>query len=99
MLLIILGVVLFLVSVTVLRGENPFHKFAGTLRGISFLVIALGVLTSCVKQIDAGYVGVKSLFGKVQNDVLSSGLNFVNPLVDVKQVDVRTLELYHERRA
>jgi regulator of protease activity HflC (stomatin/prohibitin superfamily) len=44
-----------------------------------------------VKQIDAGYVGVKSLFGKVQNDVLRSGLNFVNPLVDVSSVDVRTL--------
>jgi regulator of protease activity HflC (stomatin/prohibitin superfamily) len=50
----------------------------------------LGFLTSSVKQIDAGYVGVKSLFGKVNNNVLSSGLNFVNPLMEVKQLDVRT---------
>jgi regulator of protease activity HflC (stomatin/prohibitin superfamily) len=91
MILIILGIVLFLVSLSVLKSDSPFHKFGGTIRGVSFLVIAIGVLTSCVKQIDAGYVGVKSLFGKVQNEVLRSGLNFVNPLIDVKQVDVRTL--------
>jgi regulator of protease activity HflC (stomatin/prohibitin superfamily) len=41
-------------------------------------------------QIGAGQVGVKSLFGKVQNDVLSSGLHFVNPLVDVKRMDIKT---------
>jgi len=50
----------------------------------------LGFLTSCIKQIDAGQIGVKSLFGKVQDDVLSSGLNLVSPLVDVKSIDVRT---------
>ena len=91
MFLIILGIVLFLVSLSVLKADSPLHKFGGTLRGISFLVMAIGILTACVKQIDAGYVGVKSLFGKVQNDVLRSGLNFVNPLVDVRQLDVRTL--------
>ncbi len=91
MILIILGIVLFLVSLSVTKSESPLQKFGGTLRIVSFLAIAIGVLTACVKQIDAGYVGVKSLFGKVQNDVLRSGLNFVNPLVDVRQVDVRTL--------
>jgi regulator of protease activity HflC (stomatin/prohibitin superfamily) len=35
-------------------------------------------------------VGVKSLFGKVDDDVLTSGLNLVNPLVDVRVVDVKT---------
>lgn len=91
MILIILGIVLFVVSLSVMKSDSPLQKFGGTLRIVSFLAIAIGVLTACVKQIDAGYVGVKSLFGKVQNDVLRSGLNFVNPLVDVRQVDVRTL--------
>jgi regulator of protease activity HflC (stomatin/prohibitin superfamily) len=91
MILIILGIVLFLVSLSVMKTDSPLQKFGGTLRVVSFLAIAIGVLTACVKQIDAGYVGVKSLFGKVQNDVLRSGLNFVNPLVDVRSVDVRTL--------
>jgi regulator of protease activity HflC (stomatin/prohibitin superfamily) len=35
-------------------------------------------------------VGVQSLFGKIQSTVLNSGLNIINPLVDVKDVDVRT---------
>ena len=91
MILIILGIVLFLVSLSVMKSDSPLQKFGGTLRIVSFLAIAIGVLTACVKQIDAGYVGVKSLFGKVQNDVLRSGLNFVNPLVDVRSIDVRTL--------
>jgi regulator of protease activity HflC (stomatin/prohibitin superfamily) len=91
MILIILGIVLFLLSLSLLKADSPLQKFAGTLRIVSFLAIAIGVLTACIKQIDAGYVGVKSLFGKVQNEVLRSGLNFVNPLVDVRSVDVRTL--------
>lgn len=90
MILIILGFVLLLVSLSIMKSESPLHKFAGTLRIVAFLAMAIGVLTSCVKQIDAGFVGVKSLFGKVQNDVLNSGLNFVNPLVEVKQLDART---------
>jgi len=90
MILIILGIVLFMVSLSIMKSDNPFQKFGGTLRIVSFLAIAIGVLISCVKQIDAGFVGVKSLFGKVQNDVLNSGLNFVNPLVEVKQLDART---------
>ena len=91
MILIILGFVLLLVSLSIMKSDSPLQKFASTLRIVAFLAMAIGVLTSCVKQIDAGYVGVKSLFGKVQNDVLRSGLNFVNPLVDVRSVDVRTL--------
>ena len=91
MILIILGIVLLLVSLSIMKSDSPLQKFAGTLRIVAFLAMAIGVLTSCVKQIDAGFVGVKSLFGKVQNEVLRSGLNFVNPLVDVRSVDVRTL--------
>jgi regulator of protease activity HflC (stomatin/prohibitin superfamily) len=42
------------------------------------------------KVIDAGQVGVKTLFGKVENDVLYSGLNVVNPLVEVTNFDTKT---------
>jgi regulator of protease activity HflC (stomatin/prohibitin superfamily) len=33
---------------------------------------------------------VKVLFGKVDEDILTSGLNFVNPVVDVKTLDTKT---------
>jgi regulator of protease activity HflC (stomatin/prohibitin superfamily) len=91
MFLIILGLILLVTGILLSRDEdNPIRKFLPTVRIISIILIVLGFLTSSVKQIDAGYVGVKSLFGKVNNNVLSSGLNFVNPLMEVKQLDVRT---------
>jgi regulator of protease activity HflC (stomatin/prohibitin superfamily) len=43
-----------------------------------------------VIEIDAGKIGVKKLFGKVQQDILRSGLHFVNPLVTIIRMDVRT---------
>jgi regulator of protease activity HflC (stomatin/prohibitin superfamily) len=91
MVLLILGIILLLVSFTAFREGSPFVRFTGILRTISFLMMGIGLLTSCVTQIDAGMVGVKSLFGKVQNDVLKSGLHFVNPLLEIRQMDTRTL--------
>jgi regulator of protease activity HflC (stomatin/prohibitin superfamily) len=41
-------------------------------------------------MIDAGQIGVKVLFGKVQNDVLGSGLHFINPLMEVRSLDIKT---------
>jgi len=56
--------------------------------GIGLMVV--GFATSCFKQIEPGSVGVKVLFGKVQDDVLTSGLHVVNPLLDIKEMDVKT---------
>lgn len=90
MVLFILGIILLAVSFTAFRDGSPFAKFAGVLRTISILLAGIGLLTACVKQIDAGMVGIQSLFGKVQNNVLKSGLHFVNPLLEVRQLDIRT---------
>jgi len=90
MFLIIIGFIVLLVSLALQRAEEPFKKLARTARVIGGVVMAIGILSASFVQIDAGYVGVKSLFGKVQNDVLSPGLNFVNPLVEVKELDTKT---------
>lgn len=90
MFLIFLGFIIFLVSIALLRGQEPLQKIGKGIRVLSFVLIAIGVLSSCFVQIDAGNVGVKSLFGKVQNDVLTSGLHFVNPLVNVREMDIKT---------
>jgi regulator of protease activity HflC (stomatin/prohibitin superfamily) len=42
------------------------------------------------KQIDAGKVGVQSLYGNVQPDILESGLHLINPLLDVTDFDIQT---------
>lgn len=90
MFLLVIGFIILMVSLGLQRGEEPLKKIARVARAVAGVIMILGILTSCFVQIDAGYVGVKSLFGKVQNDVLTSGLNFVNPLVDVKEIDVKT---------
>jgi regulator of protease activity HflC (stomatin/prohibitin superfamily) len=90
MFLIILGIILFVITVTVIKNHPALEKFAGTGRLIALLMIVAGVLTACIKQVDAGEVGVKKLFGSIQNDVLGSGLHFINPLLDVEKVDVKT---------
>src|SRR5678810_147013 len=50
----------------------------------------IGISISCFIQIDAGQVGVKKSSGKVQPDVLESGLHFINPLYEVEKLDVKT---------
>jgi regulator of protease activity HflC (stomatin/prohibitin superfamily) len=89
-LLIILGFILVIAGFSLKDNANPLSKFSGTIRIIGFLVIALGLLTSMFKQIDAGKVGVKSLYGNVQPDVLESGLHVVNPLLDITVFDIQT---------
>ncbi len=91
MALIILGLIVFIVSYFLNKQREEFQKLAKGIRIAGLVIIIVGFLTSCIKQIDAGQIGVKSLFGKIDNDILNSGLNIINPLVDVKTVDVKTL--------
>jgi regulator of protease activity HflC (stomatin/prohibitin superfamily) len=90
MFFIILGIILFFVSLSITKMAPPLPKYSRTLKGIALLLVIAGFLASCVKQIDAGEVGVQTLFGKVQKQVLYSGLNIINPLVQVYTVDTKT---------
>lgn len=91
LLFIIIGAILLLISFTLKSNlNNPFSKFSTVLRISSFIVIALGILSSCFKQIDAGKVGVKSLYGSVESGILESGLHLINPLLDVTNFDIQT---------
>jgi regulator of protease activity HflC (stomatin/prohibitin superfamily) len=90
MFLIILGILAIATSFAFAKTESPLQKFAKLIRTVGFVIVLIGLLTSCVVQIDAGQVGVQKLFGKVQTRILQSGLNFVNPLVDVIKMDIKT---------
>lgn len=91
MFLIILGIIVFVIGSAALKAETQFSKLGNPIRITGIVVLIIGVLTSSVRQVDAGHVGVKSLFGKVQQESLPSGLSFINPLMDVTTIDVRTL--------
>ena len=88
-LLIILGVI-FLIAGIAIHDGSPIAKFSPILKKAGFFIIVLGLLSSMFKQIDAGKVGVKSLYGSVQPDILESGLHMINPLIDVIEFDIQT---------
>jgi len=90
MFLLILGLVALIVGFQLSRADNPVQKFSNPLRIAGVILLLLGASVSMFKVIDAGQVGVKTLFGKVENDVLYSGLNVVNPLVEVTNFDTKT---------
>ena len=62
------------------------------LRLVAMLLVPIGalmIISSTVRMISAGHVGVALLFGKVQPVALHEGINLVNPLYDVVQMDTR----------
>src|SRR2546423_12770454 len=90
MTLIITGLLLFLFANNLAEMFPRVPTFKRLIRYTGIALIVVGLLNSSVKQIDAGHVGVQALFGKVEDRVLTSGLNFVNPLVEVHVFDVKT---------
>lgn len=90
MFLIIIGIIILVASVVVLKDNPALAKFKPIARLVGIIFILLGVVSASVKQVDPGEVGVKILFGNIQKDVMSSGLHFINPLLDVKMVDIKT---------
>lgn len=91
MLFIVLGVLLLIVSIVIAKtNTDAVRKLAPLARIGAFVLILIGVISSCIIQIDAGHIGVKKLFGKVQPDVLGSGLHFINPLLDIEKIDIKT---------
>jgi regulator of protease activity HflC (stomatin/prohibitin superfamily) len=89
MFFIFLGILLFVGSNTI-SPNLVFYKYAKTLKVIGAIFAILGLTSSAVVQVDAGEVGVQSVFGKVQPSTLNSGLNFVNPIAKVVVFDAKT---------
>jgi len=89
MFLLVLGFIVLIVGI-VFRSVATVNRYARGFILAGIVVMLIGISLSCFIQIDAGQVGVKKLFGKVQADVLESGLHFINPLYDVEKLDVKT---------
>ena len=90
MFLIILGLIIFGVTGIIIKNNVALHRYGKIGRLIGALFILFGILISSIVQIDAGEIGIKVLFGSVKNDVLHSGLHLVNPLYEIRKVDIKT---------
>lgn len=91
---VIFGIIVLFISIAVSKAGPEFRKlipFTNGARILGVILILLGGLFASIVQIDAGHIGVQKLFGKVQNRVLSSGLHLINPLVEIVEMDIRTM--------
>lgn len=91
---VVLGIIILFVSFVIGKAGPEARKLMPFVKGarlLGLILILLGALTASIVQIEAGHTGVQKLFGKVQKRVLSSGLHLVNPLVEVIEVDIRTM--------
>lgn len=86
----ILAVLLVIISYN-LKNRIPYRpEIPALVRSFGVGIFIVALLFNSVKQIEPGYVGVTSLFGKVSNNILTSGLHFVNPLVEVTNFNIKT---------
>src|SRR6185312_15024607 len=90
MFLLVLGVLLLVAGFIVAARTDSLKRYGTPLRILGFVLFLIGLAAASVVQVGAGEVGVRVLYGQVQNDVLSSGLHFINPLMDVQKMDIKT---------
>jgi regulator of protease activity HflC (stomatin/prohibitin superfamily) len=87
---IVLGIMILIAAFVSGKISDKIAPFAKAAKALGFVFILIGALTASIVQIDAGYIGVQKLFGKIQPKILGSGLHMINPLVDVIEIDIRT---------
>ncbi len=87
---IIFGILILIAGVVIGKIVSPVQRYSGFIRIAGIVLIVVGAILSSVYQIEPGQVGVQKLFGKVNNNILESGLNIINPLVEVVPFDIRT---------
>ena len=93
MLIAVLGIIMLIVGIVLKRSPEPGSHFANIVRIAGIIVVIIGLIaSSSVKQLPSTLVqvGVQVLFGKVQNEVLESGLHIINPAVDVTTFSIQT---------
>jgi len=90
MTIILIGIVILVLGFAAAKADPQIRNFKSMIQIVGVVVIIIGISISTVVQIEPGQVGVQKLFGKVNNNILESGLNIINPLVKVVTFDVRT---------
>ena len=89
MFIAILGVIVLVVGIVLKNSPEPAHRFSRTATLVGIAMVVIGLLLSMFKVIEPGKVGVQTLFGKVQDNVLESGLHVINPVVDITTFDIQ----------
>ncbi len=89
MILIFFGIIA-LVVYRFFGKQIPNVRLVKGIQIFGLILISVGLMSASVKQVNPGEIGVKVLFGKVNNNILESGLHFINPLMELQKLDVKT---------
>jgi regulator of protease activity HflC (stomatin/prohibitin superfamily) len=88
--LTIIGIVIVIIGFALAKADPGTRKYSGIITTIGIVITIAGISLASIVQIEPGQVGVQKLFGKVNDKVLESGLNIINPLVKVEPFDTKT---------
>jgi len=91
MFFLVLGILLLIAGFVIAGRTDSLRRYSRPVQILGVLMALAGLSSASFVQIDAGEVGVQTLYGKVQTDVLTSGLHFINPLMEVHKMDIKTL--------
>ena len=87
---LILGIFIAFAGSAAAKNSPRYSQYRRLIFGVGIFIALVGILSKVFVVIQPGMVGVQSLFGYVQANVLESGLRVVNPLTDITVFDVRT---------
>ena len=87
---IVIGIVILIIGFLAEKADPALRAYKSIIKAVGAIVIIIGVSVASVVQVEPGQVGVQKLFGKVNDNILESGLNVINPLVQVVMFDIRT---------
>jgi regulator of protease activity HflC (stomatin/prohibitin superfamily) len=90
MAVIAIGIIVFLVGFVAAKAEPSLRAYKSMIKIAGIIIILVGLSIASVVQVEPGQVGVQKLFGKVNKNILESGLNIINPMMQVVLFDVRT---------
>jgi regulator of protease activity HflC (stomatin/prohibitin superfamily) len=90
MTVIVVGIIIIIIGFVAAKSDAPLRNYRSMIKTAGVIVILIGLSIACVVQVEPGQVGVQKLFGKVNNNILESGLNIINPLVQVVMFDIKT---------
>ena len=87
---ILIGIVILIIGFVAEKADPALRAYKSLIKTAGIVVIVIGISIASVVQVEPGQVGVQKLFGKVNDNILESGLNVINPLVQVVMFDIRT---------
>jgi regulator of protease activity HflC (stomatin/prohibitin superfamily) len=90
MTVIVVGIIILIIGLVSAKSDSPLHGYRTIIKTAGVIVVLIGMSIACIVQVEPGEVGVQKLFGKVNNNILESGLNVINPLVQVVMFDIKT---------